>query len=337
MKLVRIAGVMVRYRVALLLLPFFLLAPAVHGALGGFRWSYVTGIVALLSSYVVATCLNDVFDVEVDRVNHAGAADRPLVSGLATVGALVSLALVFAVVAIGAAAVVGREALVLILISLALNFAYSVPPVRLCARPVPAPLVLGFAYVVLPYGVGLAASGASPDGLDLRIVAAFTVLFVGRMLLKDFRDRRGDAAFGKRTVLLTYGKDTTLAAVLGCVATGDLMLMTIELPNSMVLAIMTQTFFAAIGLELYKLWRATTPDAELTAIARGARMGNAVVLTWLGFVLLRGAGAPDGERAAFVLAISAIVWFAFLLPASAAATPAASAREASAAEAARAS
>lgn len=334
MKLLGVAAVMVRYRVAALLLPFFLLAPAAHGALAAFRWSYVTGVMALLASYVVATCLNDVFDLDVDRINHATARDRPLVTGRATAGGLLTIAAVFALIAIGTAALTGRGAIVLIVVSLALNIAYSVPPVRLCARPVPAPLVLGFAYVVLPYGVGLASAGAAPDGLDLRVVAAFTVLFVGRMLLKDFRDRRGDAAFGKRTFLLTYGKPATLAAVLACVVAGDLVLLTVQLPNA-ALVVATQSFFAAIGLELYRLWRADLPAAELTAIARGARMGNAVVLTWLGFVLLRGAGAADAERAAFVIAVAATVWLVFLLPAPAAATATAAAREPSAAEAAR--
>jgi 4-hydroxybenzoate polyprenyltransferase len=327
---------MLRYRVASLLLPFFLMAPAVHGRLGDFRWSYAAGVVALLASYVVATCLNDIFDLAVDRINHPHAADRPLVSGRTTVRGLLAVAAVFAVVALGAAASAGASAVLLIAISLGLNVAYSAPPVRLCGRPLFAPLVLGVAYVALPYGIGLAAAGVPPAVTDAALIAAFMVLIVGRMLLKDFRDRRGDAMFGKRTFLVAYGKRPTLLAVLACVVAGDAVLIAVEASNTL-LMLATQSYFAAIGVELHRLWQTNEPIAELQAIARGARMGNAVVLAWLGFVLLRGAGATPVELAMLVLALAAAFWFGFLLPAPAAATTAAAAREATTAEPASAS
>jgi 4-hydroxybenzoate polyprenyltransferase len=311
MRNLALVGTMLRYRVASLLLPFFLLAPALHGRLGEFRWTYVLGVVALCASYVVATCLNDVFDLEVDRINHPGAPDRPLVTGAATPRQLLMLAAVVAAVAVAAAATIGSVAVAIILASLALNLAYSVPPVRLCSRPIAAPVVLGLAYVALPYLLGLAASGGAPDTYDLHVLACFVVLFTGRMLLKDFRDRRGDAAFGKRTFLLAFGKGATLAAVLACVVVGDALLVTV-LPVHPFLIAATETYFVAIVVQLYRLRQAVDTDTERFAIALGARMGNAVVLTLLGFVLLAGAGAGAPEEGAFVIVLAAIFWFAFL-------------------------
>ena len=84
MRQLRLVVTMLRYRVASLLLPFFLLAPALHQQLQNFRWSYIAGLLALCACYIVATSLNDVFDLEVDRINHPGAKDRPLVTGDAT-------------------------------------------------------------------------------------------------------------------------------------------------------------------------------------------------------------------------------------------------------------
>lgn len=302
---------MLRYRVASLLLPFFLLAPALHGRLASFRWSYVAAIAALFASYVVATSLNDIFDLEIDRINHSQARDRPLVNGSGTPGQLLAVAAVLAGVALVAAATVGPMAILLIAASLLLNVAYSVPPVRLCARAVAAPAALGIAYVGLPYLLGLAAAGVAPDGFDSRVIACFLVLFVGRMLLKDFRDRRGDAAFGKRTFLLSYGKDATLIAVLVCVVAGNALLLTV-LPLNAVLIAATESYFAAIGLQLYRLWRASHLDGERLAIALGARMGNAVVLTLLGFVLLASAGAGLIEDGLLVIVLASMFWFAFL-------------------------
>src|SRR5438477_8819456 len=85
---------MLRYRVAALLLPFFLFAPAVHGELRSFQWTYVVAVLALFGCYIVATSVNDVFDIEVDRLNHPRAMDRPLVTGAATSRQLIVLAFV---------------------------------------------------------------------------------------------------------------------------------------------------------------------------------------------------------------------------------------------------
>jgi 4-hydroxybenzoate polyprenyltransferase len=316
---VRLAASMLRYRVASLLVPFFLLAPALHGELGKFRWSYVAGIVALFASYVVATCVNDIFDVEIDRVN---APDRPLASGRTTRRTLVITALVAAVIAL-----VLAPSPALMALSLLFNVLYSAPPVRICSRPHLAAPSLAIAYVALPYGLGLAAAGVAPSSFDARTVAALVVLFTGRMLLKDFRDRRGDAMFGKRTFLLVHGKRATVVAVVLCVVAGDALLISV-LPSAVLIAVV-QTFFAAIAFELYRLEQG---EDELAAIARGARMGNAVILTWLGFSVL-----PAAEANVLAVALGALYWLVYLLPAPAATTTAASSRETAAAESARAS
>ena len=310
MRQLRLVVTMLRYRVASLLLPFFLLAPALHQQLQNFRWSYIAGLLALCACYIVATSLNDVFDLEVDRINHPGAKDRPLVTGDATPRQMLLMTMVAAGLALLLAIATGPLGVVVVAASLSLNVAYSVPPLRLCARPLAAPPVLAFAYVALPYGLGLAATGLSPDWLDAMIVACFVVLFAGRMLLKDFRDRNGDAAFGKRTFLLTYGKRTTLITVMTCVVAGDALLIAV-LPSNPLLVVAVESYFVAIGIQLFRLWKEDRPDDERVAIALGARMGNAVVLTLLGFLLLQAAGAAAAEQAVFVVALGAMFWFVF--------------------------
>jgi 4-hydroxybenzoate polyprenyltransferase len=312
MTAVRVAGTMLRLRVASLLVPFFLLAPAMHGTLAAFRWQYVTGVVALFASYIVATCLNDVFDVEIDRVNHPASPDRPLVTGVVTRRQMLALSAALALIALAAAAATGPHAPLVLTASLLLNVAYSAPPLRLTSRPLAAPAVLGIAYVALPYAFGLAAGMTPPDGADFRLVAAFVVLFAGRMLLKDFRDRRGDALFGKRTFLLTYGKRATVFAVLGCIAAGDAMLTTVLL-NSPVLLVAAQTYFAAIVFQVFRLARAAGFDDERIAIALGARMANALVLSLLGYLAMAATGASAMQRNVFVLAMAAIFWLTFVV------------------------
>ena len=285
----KLAFAMLRYRTASLLLPFFLLAPALHGRLGELRWSYVAGVVALFASYIVATCVNDLFDLEIDRVNTP---DRPLASGRTTSRALVVTAVVAAGVALAVA-----PSLAVILMSLLFNVAYSA---WISRRPHLAAPSLAVAYVALPYALGLGAAGVAASWLDARVVTGLVVLFTGRMLLKDFRDVRGDAMFAKRTFLLVHGRRATVIAVLICVVVGDALLFT-------VLPLVVQTFFAAIVFELFRLHRGA--DA-LEAIARGARMGNAAILTWLGVAIL-----PASEAGVFAVAMAALYWLVYFLPA----------------------
>lgn len=131
------------------------------------------------------------------------------------------------------------------------------------------------------------------------------------MLLKDFRDRRGDAAFGKRTFLLVHAKNATLGAVLACLVVADVLLLTV-LPLNALLIVALESYFAAVALQLHRLWRANAIEGERVAIALGARMGNAVVLTLLGFALLATAGAGPVEQGLFVIVLAAMFWLAFI-------------------------
>jgi 4-hydroxybenzoate polyprenyltransferase len=55
-------------------------------------------------------------------------------------------------------------------------------------------------------------------------MAALYLLFAGRIVLKDFRDRVGDAAYGKPTFLLLYGKRATCLVSAGAICAGDALL-----------------------------------------------------------------------------------------------------------------
>jgi hypothetical protein len=69
-----------------------------------------------------------------------------------------------------------------------------------------APLGLCIAYVLLPYWLGVVVAGQTLTAGDALLLAAFMVLFLGCINLKDFRDRAGDARYGKPTFVLRYGK-----------------------------------------------------------------------------------------------------------------------------------
>jgi 4-hydroxybenzoate polyprenyltransferase len=300
---------MLRYRVAAMVWTFMLLGPAYRVGLERFDWDYVWAAVSLASSYVAATSVNDIADREIDALNHPRDRGRPLVTGEARARDLGALHIVSAALAIAAASLVGVAAAGLAATSLAIGWAYSLAPIRLAYRTALAPVALAAAYVVVPYGLGLAAAGVSPTAGDALLCAALFFLFVSRIVLKDFRDRRGDAAYGKPTLLLRFGKTATCAISLAALALGDALLVVFLVPP-LVFWLVLQAFVVAIASRLLTLWRTDGPRDEQLAIGAGARMGNGVLLSVLAWLVL----SPDGggPATAFVFVVAAVFWLGYV-------------------------
>ena len=283
---------MLRYRVAAMVWMFMLLAAAGADGLTRFTWDYVWATVALASSYVTATAVNDVADEQIDLVNHPRDSGRPLVSGEATPRDLYRLHAAAAALALGAAAAIGPAAAVVIAISLAIAWAYSLPPVRFSYRTYLAPVVLGVAYVGVPFALGILAAGGRGGWM---LAAALFALFVARINLKDLRDRRGDAMYGRPTLLLRFGKDVTcLVSFLALLAGNALLLAALRPPLE--IAALLELYVLAIAWMLRALRDAPEGRLEQVAIGLGARMGNGLLIAVLGWLILAARGAPLGDE-----------------------------------------
>jgi len=298
----RLFVVMLRFRVAAMVWLFMLLGSAFHEGLGGPAWSYVVAALALGACYVAATALNDVADEALDRVNHPGGAGRPLISGDARPRELFVLAAAAGVAALTAGAAIGWRGTVLVAVSLAIAHAYSLPPLRFSYRTYLAPLVLGIGYVLVPYLLGVTVAGSSPGASDLPFVVGLYALFVARIVLKDFRDREGDALYGRPTLLLRFGKGPTCAVSALSLVIGVASLIS-AIPA---LAPVLVGLGAAIGWMLVTLRAAPQGRDEQVAIGIGARMGNGLLICVLAWLVLTSAGAPAGERLLFVLGLAGL-------------------------------
>ena len=304
----RLYVVMLRYRVAAMVSLFLLLGAARESELE-LGWRHLLAALALASSYVSATALNDLADEEVDRVNHPRDAGRPLVEGWAGRQDLRVLYRLAALLALCLAVPLGGAAVALVGLALLLSEAYSARPLRLSYRVAGAPLLLGVAYVVVPYGLGIEAAGGSLAHVASRLTGGLFLLFAARIVLKDFRDRAGDAQFGKPTLLLRFGKRATCALSLAALVTADGVLIVSLDPA---LTVLLQLFVLAVGFMLWRLWRAAEPKAEQVAIGIGARMGNGLLLTLLTWLVVDGAGAPASEAFIVSTAVAAAFFFTFV-------------------------
>jgi len=143
------------------------------------------------------------------------------------------------------------------------------------------------------------------------LLTALYLLFAGRIILKDFRDREGDAAFGKPTFLLKYGKRATCLASLCALSAGDALLVA-SLADRWWLAALLQLYFVSIAIMLFRLYRVSNRRDEQVSIGVGARMGNGLLVTLLGVLILANQDADWTTQLIFALALTALYALTFI-------------------------
>jgi 4-hydroxybenzoate polyprenyltransferase len=311
MKMLTLYWSLLRYRVAVMIVLFMLLGAAWHRGLTAVDAPVLLMILALASSYVSATSVNDIADRKIDEINHPGDRGRPLVTGAARTADLWVLFAVSSVLAVVMGLAAGPAGAGIMLLSVAIGALYSLPPARLSYRTFLAPLTLAVAYVGIPYWAGVVVVGESLGTSDLPLMMSLYLLFAGRIILKDFRDREGDAAFGKPTFLLKYGKRATCLASVCSVCAGDALLVA-SLADSWWLAALLQLYVASIAIMLYRLYRSSSRKDEQLSIGVGAKMGNGLLATLLGALILSNHGAGWATQYIFGLALTAIYILNFI-------------------------
>jgi geranylgeranylglycerol-phosphate geranylgeranyltransferase len=201
--------------------PFTLAAPALGFASGAATaagaaprepWSTdlllypLVGLVMAAVLNAASNALNQIYDLEIDRVNKP---KRPLPSGrLSPAGAWIFAAAAYAAALALAWFVApgGRhECFWIALVAAAMTVLYSVPPVRTKRLGVWANVT-----IAIPRGVLLKVAGWSAVktvfGAEPWFIGAIFGLFLlGASTTKDFADMEGDARGGCRTLPIVYG------------------------------------------------------------------------------------------------------------------------------------
>jgi 4-hydroxybenzoate polyprenyltransferase len=306
MQYLKVFWSLLRYRVAVMLALFTLLAVAFHHGFTTFHLDYLAALLALVFTYVSATSFNDLADEAIDKINHAGKRGRLLVTGEATRRQLATVGITASIGMLLLGALIGPVALLLMVLSLVVNVAYSLPPLRLSYRTYFVPFVLAIGYVLIPFGLGLVLTHIHPGLGDLMFAAALYSLFLARINLKDFRDREGDSEFGKPTLLLARGKPITIMAsnVTLWLGMGLLVITFWHSAPGFIVAL-------AVGYGILMSWllvklAATKPGPrELVIIGVAAKVGNGLLLSLLAILLLPPATAPS-----WVLALVLVMLFA---------------------------
>jgi 4-hydroxybenzoate polyprenyltransferase len=253
--------------------------------------------------FVHATVVNDVHDEAIDRVNLTNARGRPLVSGDATHCQLRALGRSAAAVALLTGFAVNWRVGAVVTAGLALSTAYSRPPLRLCNRGALASLLLPSGYVAVPFLVGLFSVRPATGSRELVLLAGLYLTFIGRILLKDFRDVRGDEMFGKRTFLVRHGPTPTCAASAACWAAGSATMLLLFPWRSLIIA----AFAGLLACALHGLRRLAATDgyvAQQVVIGAIAQSGRGMGVILLAHLTMVGEGWGSSAQALVVVVLA---------------------------------
>ena len=222
---------------------------------------------------------NDVYDVEIDRVNSPG---RPLPSGRVNTREGIVLAVVLSVAAVGCSALLGLWTFLTALLALTLMIYYNT---RGKKTGLIGNAVVSF-NVALPFFFGgLAVSKISPL-LFIFSVVAFLANF-GREVAKGIADVKGDSLRQVRTLAVVRGTKVAALASAGLFVTAVLLSFLPPFLESISLVYFPPVIVADVGFlySAYRLMRNQTPE-NIRAVK-----GHVLVWMLLGLVgfLLGGA------------------------------------------------
>lgn len=159
--------------------------------------------------YIFGSGLNDYVDYEIDKINLPDATDRPLLSGQADKPALLRVSLLAGSFTLPLAFLLSIQHLALVVSLLALSVGYSIPPLAISRRGGLAPLLLPMGYILLPFVLGIMLTTTAIGMWPIPIlIASYYFHFISRIILKDYRDTKGDKANGKMTYLLRHGNQS---------------------------------------------------------------------------------------------------------------------------------
>ncbi len=163
----------------------------------------IVGSVLIIAVFGIVTMYNDLQDVEIDR--HNKRYDIPLVASALTRQQLMISMTVLTAITVILGAFLGHDSLLWASVYLFLGFLYS----GLFSgkdRPYGGPVILGICYGAMPWLLGFLVSEKDILSLlNVVVMVASVVFVIGIITLKDFKDLKGDKAFGKKTLLVERG------------------------------------------------------------------------------------------------------------------------------------
>lgn len=169
------------------------------------RWPLILGAIVLAGPMVCGTsqAVNDWFDRHVDAINEP---NRAIPSGRVPGRWGLYIAVVWTVLSLALASMLGPWIFGAGALGVALAWAYSAPPFRLKANGWFGNSAVGLCYEGVPWFTGAAAMSALRPGTEIIALALlYSAGAFGIMILNDFKSVEGDRALGLRSLPVQVG------------------------------------------------------------------------------------------------------------------------------------
>ncbi len=169
------------------------------------NWPMLLAGIALSGPLVCGTsqAVNDWYDRHVDAINEP---QRPIPSGRIPGRWGLYIAILWSLVSLAVAALIGPVVFWAAAFGLVMAWAYSMPPLRLKANGWWGNGAVGLCYEGLPWFTGAAALiGAVPDWRIIVLALLYSLGAHGIMTLNDFKAIEGDKRMGVRSLPVQLG------------------------------------------------------------------------------------------------------------------------------------
>lgn len=194
------------------------------------KWVLAVVGVALAGPFVCATsqAVNDWFDRHVDAINEP---QRPIPSGRMPGQWGLYLAVLWTLISLLVATMLGPWGFGAAMVGLLLAWAYSAPPVRLKENGWWGNAACGFSYEGIAWVTGAAvmAGGIMPDSRSLILAALYSLGTHGIMTLNDFKAVEGDRQMGVRSLPVQLGEQNAARVACAVMVVSQLVVMALLL------------------------------------------------------------------------------------------------------------
>jgi 4-hydroxybenzoate polyprenyltransferase len=251
---------------------------------GSVTITVLAALLLIVAFIVHANSINDLADRHIDAINLQTANDRPLISGDISVSQLWFIHLFSGgFIIVLSTLIYGVKALLLSLLILFIDYIYSLQPLRITNRPIASPLLLAFAYVYFSFSIGF-WSGSATASYPWLLTLGLYFGFIARLLLKDFRDIKGDKKFGKQTFLIRYGIAKTCIASIGLWVIAGIF---ISLATSLNLGVVLVVVYGIIVVSywLVALSKTRSIDQQQWYVHYIAKAANCTILVLMTYVI----------------------------------------------------
>ena len=162
---------------------------------------------AIVLVWIVSVLVNDVYDLEIDKISNSSK-NRPLVTKYAKTSQYLQLSVLFGAILLYISLLLGRIVPFFFIAFLVVSLIYSIPPFRFRNNIFLAPVLIGFATLMV-YLIGYFTRDFIQDltikPFALRVGALVFVYTSLIITAKDYKDYEGDRRNNVKTIFTVFG------------------------------------------------------------------------------------------------------------------------------------